>query len=162
MRDDADVPWELVRDIMRRAPGWARAFDGMSGSGEPPRCGRGSTVVSLSETAAAFYDVKRALKALKEGGEDCPKRPADAKVLAHIVDRQLAGVAYGAIAANLRHSHTRCMRHGEFWTTTGVRSALDRAYCWLCRPDQGRLLTWEEWHSGMLLRDRIAVSVAPS
>jgi hypothetical protein len=28
---------------MRRAPGWARTIDGMSGSGEPPRCGRSPT-----------------------------------------------------------------------------------------------------------------------
>jgi hypothetical protein len=143
---------------MRRAPGWARTIDGMSGSGEPPRCGRGSTVVSLSEAAACYYDLARALKVLRDNGPGSPRRPADAPLLARIVDAQLGGVAYGAIAASLRHSHARCMRHGEFWTKTGVKSALERAYLWLCHPAYGRLLTWEEWRGGILMREVAAES----
>jgi hypothetical protein len=154
VRDDTDIPWELIRDVMRRAPGWARTIDGMAGSGEPPRCGRGSTVVSLSEAAAWWYDLCRALKVLRDNGPGSPRRPADAKVLAYIVDGQLQGAAYGAIAFDLRHSKVRCMRHGEFWTKTGVASALERAYCWLCHPAYGRLLTWEEWRGGRQLEAR--------
>ena len=146
MRDDTDAPWELIRSIMRRAPGWARTIDGMSGNGEPPRCGRGSTVVSLSEAAACYYDLVRALKMLRDNGPGCPKRPADARLLSVIIQLQLDGFGYGEIAARLRHAHLRRLRGGnQFWTRTGVVHALERGYCWLCDPDKGRLLTREEW-----------------
>jgi hypothetical protein len=130
---------------MRRAPGWARRIDGLSGNGEPPRCHRGSTTVSLSETAACYLDLRRALKLLGENGPGCPKRPADAKVLAVIVEAQLEGNGYGVIARRLREAKVRRLRGGQIWSVNGVRHALDRAYYWLCHPALGALLTWDEW-----------------
>ena len=82
MQEMDAVPWELVRDIMRRAPGWARTIDGMSGSGEPPGGGSRATWDFPTERAIDYYDLARALKMLRDGGKACPRRPADAKVLA--------------------------------------------------------------------------------
>jgi hypothetical protein len=160
--DDMNVPWELIRFIQQRAVSWARTVDGMSGNGDPPHAGGTGTDGRLSDAAAAYYDLKRALSLLRLGGRGAPHRPADAALLCHIVDLWLEGNGKGQIGRHLRRSRLRRMRGGnQFWTARGVSHALDRAFCWLCHPKFGRLLTSDEWRAGELDPRRDRISCAP-
>ena len=136
---------ESVRDVMVRAPGWARNKDGLAGRGEPRGGGSRATWDFPTDAALRYYDLSRALKLLREGGKGCPKRPPDARTLALLVEHQWAMVPYSEIASLLRAAKTRRLRGGELWNTRGVAHGIERAYTWLCDPKKGRFLTSEEW-----------------
>lgn len=146
-----EVPWELVRAIMHRSVGWRRNFEGLVGHGEPPTMGAHGSGEWLTDGKACYLSVAYALHMLKTGGPTCPKRPTDAALLAHIIDLWLEGWGFAAIARHLRHMRCRRLRgRNVYWTTSGVRHALDRGYCWLCDPERGKVLTQEEWREGIL------------
>lgn len=143
------VPWDLIRFVQQRAVSWARTVDGMSGNGDPPHVGGTGADGRLSDAAAMYYDLKRALSVLRDGGPGAPHRPADAHLLCHVVDLWLEGESKAQIARHLRRSRLRRLRGGnQFWSVRGVAHALDRAFCWLCHPKFGQLLTWDEWRQG--------------